>query len=148
MKCCIRVCGDVLIVGRGGIWTSETQYLLRINVGLENLHLITRAITHFNNKQLNTVSSPSEFTCNFSQCLSVGCPNEKLVNLLYYLACGKQRLEALLADKGLAGVTPEVNLREHTSHISPSRVNMAAHSGFETQRGCYQNIKTGISVAP
>ena len=52
MKCYVSVCGDVLIVGRGGIRASEMQYLLRINVRLENLRLITPAITHFNNKQL------------------------------------------------------------------------------------------------
>ena len=61
MKCYVSVCGDVLIVGRGGIWASEMQYLLRINVRLENLRLITPAITHFNNKQLIPFPSHRNF---------------------------------------------------------------------------------------
>ena len=42
-----------------------------------------------------------------------------------------------------AGVTPEVNLREHTSHMLPSSTNKAAYSDFETQKS-----KTGVSVYP
>ena len=45
---------------------------------------------------------------------------------------------AMLATKRSAGVTPEVNLREHlTCTILPS-ANKAARSGFETQRRCHQ----------
>ena len=49
---------------------------------------------------------------------------------------------------GHAGVAPEVNLREHTTCISPPSVNKAADSGFETQRLHHQKYKTGVSVAP
>ena len=58
-----------------------------------------------------------------------------------------KRLAAMLANKRLAGVTPEVNLREHISCTPPPRANKAAHYGFETQRRCYQKSKTGVSVA-
>ena len=47
-----------------------------------------------------------------------------------------------------AGVTPEVNLREHVPHTPLPSVNKAAHSGFESQRRCHQKSKTGVSVAP
>ena len=60
---------------------------------------------------------------------------------------GEQWLTAMLAIKRSAGVTPEVNLREHTSHTPLSSANKAVHSGFETQR-CHQKSKMGVSVAP
>ena len=44
---------------------------------------------------------------------------------------GKQSA-AMLAAKRLAGVAPEVNLRECISHMPPPSPNKAAHSGFET----------------
>ena len=55
---------------------------------------------------------------------------------------------AMLAAKRLAGVTPEVNLREHETHTSQPSMNKATHSGFETQRRHHQKFKTGVSVAP
>ena len=60
---------------------------------------------------------------------------------------GKQPA-AMLATKSLAGVTPEVNLRECIPHMSPPSANKAAHSSFEPQRRCHQKSKTGVSVAP
>ena len=38
--------------------------------------------------------------------------------------------------------------RECISHTPPPSANEAAHSGFETQRRCHQNSKTGVLVAP
>ena len=55
-------------------------------------------------------------------------------------ACGKA--------KRLAGVTPEVNLRECISHRPLLSLNKSAHSGFQTQRRRHQKCKTGVSVAP
>ena len=57
-------------------------------------------------------------------------------------------LAAMLATKRSAGVTPEVNLREHISCVPPPSVTKTAHSGFETQRRCHQKSKTVVSVAP
>ena len=55
----------------------------------------------------------------------------------------------MLTIKRLAGVTPEVNLKECISHMPLLSVNKVAHSGFETQRRrYYQKSKTGVSVAP
>ena len=54
---------------------------------------------------------------------------------------------AMLAAKRLAGVTPEVDLKEHITHMPLPGANKAAHSGFEIQR-CHQKSKTGVSVAP
>ena len=48
----------------------------------------------------------------------------------------------------VAGVIPEVNLREHISYMPPLSVNKVAYSGFETQRRHYQKSKTGVSVTP
>ena len=39
--------------------------------------------------------------------------------------------DAILAAKRLAGVAPEVNLREQVTYVPPPDVNKAAHSGFE-----------------
>ena len=50
--------------------------------------------------------------------------------------------------KRVAGVTPEVNLKELLTHTPPPSVNKAAHSGFQTQRRCHQKSKTGVSAAP
>ena len=50
--------------------------------------------------------------------------------------------------KRSAGVAPEVNLREHISHMTLPSADKAAHSGFETQGRCHQKPKTGVSVAP
>ena len=54
----------------------------------------------------------------------------------------------MLATKRSAGVTPEVKLREHVTHMPPYSSNKAAHSGFETQRRHHQKSKTRVSVAP
>ena len=54
---------------------------------------------------------------------------------------------AMLATKRSAGVTSEVNLREHITHTPPQSLNMAVHSGFETQRRHHQKSKTWVSVA-
>ena len=56
-------------------------------------------------------------------------------------------LYTMLAAKRSAGVTPEMNLGEHVTHMSLPRMNKAAHSGFETWRRCHQKSKTGVSVA-
>ena len=53
----------------------------------------------------------------------------------------------MLAGKSSAGVTPEVNVREHVTHMPLPSSNKAAHSGFGTQRH-HQKSKTGVSVAP
>ena len=52
---------------------------------------------------------------------------------------------AMLATKRLAGVTPEVNLREHVTCMPQPSVNKAIHSGSETQRRCHQKSKTGVN---
>ena len=54
----------------------------------------------------------------------------------------------MLAAKKLAGVTPEVNLKEHVTGMPLPSTNKAAHSGFETERRHYQKSKTRVSVAP
>ena len=54
----------------------------------------------------------------------------------------------MLVAKSLAGVTPEVNLRECVAHMPMSSMNKATLSGFETQRRCHQKSKTMVSVAP
>ena len=64
------------------------------------------------------------------------------------LACTWKRINgfaAMVATKRLAGIAPEVNLREHISCMPPPSTNKAAYSGFETQRRCHQKSKT---VAP
>ena len=48
--------------------------------------------------------------------------------------CGRDGMAAMLAAKRSAGVTPEVFLREHVTHMPPPSWNKAAYSGFETQR--------------
>ena len=45
----------------------------------------------------------------------------------------------MLAAKRLAGVAPEINLKEFVTCIPPPNTNKAAHSGFQTQRKCHQN---------
>ena len=40
-----------------------------------------------------------------------------------------------------AGVAPDVNLGEHTSHMPRPSVNKVAHSGFEMQRRRHHNPK-------
>ena len=50
---------------------------------------------------------------------------------------------AMLAAKRLAGVTPEVNFRDHVTCMPLGSVNKAAYSGFETQRRRHQSPKHG-----
>ena len=57
-------------------------------------------------------------------------------------------LAAMLAAKRSAGVAPEVNLREHVTHMPPPNVNKAAQSGSETQRRHHQNSKAGGISGP
>ena len=52
----------------------------------------------------------------------------------------------MLVTKRSAGVTPEVNLREHITHIPLSNMNKAIHSGFETQRKNHQKSKMDIPI--
>ena len=42
-------------------------------------------------------------------------------------------LSDMLAIKRLAGVAPEMYVRQHITHTPPPSANKAAHSGFETQ---------------
>ena len=53
-------------------------------------------------------------------------------------------LVGTLAAKRLAGVTPDVNLRECVIHSPLPSVNKAAHSGFEIQRRHRQMCETGV----
>ena len=46
-------------------------------------------------------------------------------------------LAAMLAAKRLAGVTPEVNLRQPVTCMPRPSANKSAHSGFEAQRRCH-----------
>ena len=66
---------------------------------------------------------------------------------LYNIKGRRQLLATMLAVKRLAGVTPELNLREHTSHTPLPSTNKATLSGFETQRKRNQKSKIGVSVA-
>ena len=67
--------------------------------------------------------------------------------LCWNMHVGKQ-LAAMLAIKRLAGVTPDVNLKEYLSCTPLPSVNKAIHSSFETQGRHHQESKTGVSVAP
>ena len=63
-------------------------------------------------------------------------------------ACGEEQLAAMLTVNRSAGVTPQVNLREHVTCMPlPSR-KKAGHSGFETQIRYHHKFKTEVSVAP
>ena len=57
-------------------------------------------------------------------------------------------LATILAAKISAGVTPEVSLKKHVTHMPLPNMKRAAYSGFETQRRHHQKSKKGISVAP
>ena len=57
-------------------------------------------------------------------------------------------LSVMLVTKRLAGVTPEVNLRECATHRPVSSANKGTHSGFETLMRHHQKSKTGVSVTP
>ena len=48
----------------------------------------------------------------------------------------------MLAAQRPAGVKPDVSQRESVTHMSLPVVNMAAHSGFETQGRCHQKSRT------
>ena len=52
-------------------------------------------------------------------------------------------LSAMLAAKMLAGVAPEVNLREHVTQAPPPSENKVIHSGLEIQRRCHESPKQG-----
>ena len=54
----------------------------------------------------------------------------------------------MLVAQRLAGITPEVNLREFVTHKPPPSENKAAQSGFEIQRIHHKKPKTGTSVTP
>ena len=54
----------------------------------------------------------------------------------------------MLATKRTAGVAPEVNLWNPLLHAGEEACKREIYPGFETQGSCYQNSKTGVSVAP
>ena len=49
--------------------------------------------------------------------------------------------------QGVAGVPPQVNLREHVTCMPPPSTNKAAHSGFETQETSSKVISPATLVA-
>ena len=51
---------------------------------------------------------------------------------------------AVLVTKRLGGVTAKVDLRECITCMPPPSMNMAAHSGFKTQRRYHQKFKTEV----
>ena len=51
-------------------------------------------------------------------------------------------------NQSLAGVAPNVNLREHVTQKPLLSANKVAHYSFETQRRHHQKSKTVVSVAP
>ena len=53
---------------------------------------------------------------------------------------------AMLATKRSAGFTPDMNIREHVTHLPPTSTNKAAHSDFEMlqNRGISGSIKKGL----
>ena len=58
-----------------------------------------------------------------------------------------KRLAAMLAVKRSVGVTPQVNLKEHTSRTPLPSVHEGTHSAFENQRRHQQKSETVVSVA-
>ena len=52
-------------------------------------------------------------------------------------------LAAMQVTKRLAGVTPEVNLRECGTCMPPPSANKATHSGFETRKDVIISQKQG-----
>ena len=64
------------------------------------------------------------------------------------MLAGREWLAAMLATKRLAGVAPEVSLRECVACTPPPIAHKAAYSGLETHRRCHQKSKTGVSMAP
>ena len=56
--------------------------------------------------------------------------------------------EISLAAKRSAGVTPEVNLREHVAHTPLPNTNKAARSDFASKRRHHQKSKTGGMSGP
>ena len=71
--------------------------------------------------------------------------------MVEHLACLPRRYVEDMAQlpcwlpAGSAGVAPEVNLREHLTHMPPPNMNKADHPGFETHRRRHLKSKTGIS---
>ena len=59
----------------------------------------------------------------------------------------KRSSAVMLATKRSAGVTPEMNFREHVTRTTLPRAIKAAHFGFKTQRRRQKKSKTGVSVA-
>ena len=53
----------------------------------------------------------------------------------------------MLAVERLAGVTPEVDLR-NANYVHLRNVNKAARNGFEPQRRHHQKFKKKVPVAP
>ena len=49
----------------------------------------------------------------------------------------------ILATKRITGVTPEVNLIEHVTHMSPLSMNKAAHSNLKPRGDVTRNPKQG-----
>ena len=78
-------------------------------------------------------------------CYAGGLPLESHILPLLKHAYGEWQLAAMLSVKRLAGVAPDVNLREHTSCIPLPSGKKAAHSGFEAQRRHHQKFKTGVA---
>ena len=52
---------------------------------------------------------------------------------------------AMLVPKRLAGVAPEVNLREHLTHMPMPSANKAPHPGFEIREISPEDQNRGIS---
>ena len=69
----------------------------------------------------------------YVDCIPVLSPTNACLQVLQ-----ENSLATMLAANRSAGVAPEVNLREHVTHLPLSSANRAAHSGF----GCGPTKRT------
>ena len=113
-------------------------------------YFICYACQEVSKESKTTCSSKPVMVAKWLACLTNmrEVSQSNLASYLYWNMHVGKRSTAFLATKELAGVAPEVNLREHISCMPLPSVNKAALSGFETQRRHHQKSKTGVPVAP
>ena len=74
-------------------------------------------------------------------------PQSRALPMLVHKYVDENGSAVMPAAKRSADVTPEMNLREHTSYTPLPSADKTAHSGFKTQKRRHQKSKTGLSVA-
>ena len=133
---------------------SPLTYNVLINTDHLRNGLLSRVVPHIFCAKYSILPKHSTLLYGKSEFVCRACIAQSVEHLPSLTLCGRGTIDPSLEPhqclltgtwkrmaqlpswppRGLAGVTPELNLREHVTCTLPPSANKAIHSGFETHR--------------